>query len=70
MCSAFSLPTSLLTQVYSVTNTLTFIILLQYYVNGQAHGKYDIASEDIRSSFTPMMCTTDGVLYAEFKKVL
>ena len=28
------------------------------------------ASEDVRCGFTPMVCSTDGVLHEEFKTVL
>lgn len=36
----------------------------------QKHLKYDRAAEDIRGTFTPMVCTTEGVLHNEFKKVI
>lgn len=36
----------------------------------EKHSKYDIASNDIISYFTPMMCITNGVLHTELKQVL
>lgn len=36
----------------------------------EKHRKYNNAAEDIRASFTPMVCTTDCVMHREFKKVL
>uniref|UniRef100_A0A8D8RP38 Reverse transcriptase domain-containing protein n=1 Tax=Cacopsylla melanoneura TaxID=428564 RepID=A0A8D8RP38_9HEMI len=36
----------------------------------EKHRKYDRATEDIRGTFTPMVCTTDGVIHTEFSKIL
>src|SRR5436190_2629517 len=36
----------------------------------EKHQKYDKPVEDIRGSFTPMICSVDGVIHIEFKQVL
>lgn len=46
---------------------LDYITILNHHAY-EKYVIYDIISEDIRSSFTPMDCPTDAVLHIEFKK--